>query len=143
MTVEQVVANLGLGGIVADQAFITQVGLLAGAGILFIAALALCVIAMRAASSAKQSRLEVQELSASMTEMAGEMRHLTAQVERAAYAQQQAEEQAEKQAEASAEGEDAPASQTFDADEQVDAEEESEEKRAGPSSLLRGFLSRR
>ena len=142
MTVEQVVANLGLGGIVADQAVITQVGLLAGAGILFVAALALCIIAMRAASSAKQSRLEVQELSASMTEMAGEMRHLTAQVERAAYAQQQAEEQAEKEAEAHLENEDAADGQSFDAEDQIEPEEE-DEKRSGPSALLRGFLSRR
>ena len=136
MNFEQVLASFGLGGLVADAFFVTQIGVLALTGILFAASLALCIMAMRAAFTAKRARNEAQMTVASMQDMAVEMRQLTAQVERANYAQNRA-------------GQDDYASEAgdqavLDADEkEIDPPAEGKIRKTRPSALLRGFLSRR
>ena len=136
MNVEEVLASFGLGGLVADEFFFTQIGVLTLTGILFAMSLALCIMAMRAAFSAKRAQNEAQMSVSSMQDMAVEMRQLTAQVERAAYAQNHDDR----------DDEEADAADEISAD--ADTEERdpsSEDNSAGrkPSALLRGFLSRR
>lgn len=136
MSLEQVLASFGLGGLVADEFFVTQIGVLTLTGILFAASLALCIMAMRAASAAKRARNEAQMTVASMQDMADEMRQLTAQVERASYTQNRAEQDGE----ASEVGDEI----SLDADEkEIDLPAERRTNKTRPSALLRGFLSRR
>ena len=94
MDMDQVLASFGLGELVADEFFVTQVGVLTVTGVLFVASLSLCIMAMRAAASAKRARDDVEMTAAGMQDIAGEMRQLTAQVERASYAQNQVDAEA-------------------------------------------------
>ncbi len=136
MSLEQVLASSGLGWLVADEFFITQIGVLTLSGIFFVASLALCIMAMRAASTAKRARNEAQMTVASMQDMADEMRQLTAQVERANYAQSHADHDDD----ATATGD----KTSLDTDEkEIDPAAEGNARKARPSALLRGFLSRR
>jgi len=136
MNFEQVLASSGLGGLVADEFFVTQIGVLTLTGILFAASLALCIMAVRAASTAKRARNDAQMTVASMQDMADEMRQLTAQVERASYAQNRAEQDDD----ASEAGNEI----SLDADDkEIDPPAEGKSKKTRPSALLRGFLSRR
>lgn len=136
MNVEQVLASFGLGDLVADQFFFTQIGVLTLTGILFAASLALCIMAMRAAFTAKRARNEAQMTVASMQDMADEMRQLTAQVERASYAQTRAD-QEDDTSENNAEV-------TLDAGEnETDPPAADKTSKRRPSALLRGLLSRR
>lgn len=136
MNFEQVIASFGLGGLVADEFFVTQIGVLTLTAILFAASLALCIMAARAASTAKRVRDDVQSSAASMQDMAVEMRQLTAQVERASYAQSHVDHEDD-----ATEANDETSLDSY-ADE-TNPPTEGNHKRSRPSALLRGFLSRR
>ena len=136
MNVEEVLASFGLGGLVADEFFFTQIGILTLTGILFAGSLALCIMAMRAAFSAKRARNEAQLSVDSMQDLAVEMRQLTAQVERAAYAPSRDEDVDDK----------LDAEDVTSLDAEVEERNQESDDKAGlrkPSALLRGFLSRR
>ena len=139
MNSEQVLASLGLVGQVADEMFVTQIGVLALTGLLFVASMALCIMAARAASSAKRTRDDVQGVAASMQDMKDEMRQLTAQIERASYTSNRTETEDGVS--------DAPATSgetRLAADEEnIDPPSESDGANRAPSALFRGFLRRR
>lgn len=73
---ESALAALGLGELVADEAFVAQIGLMAASTILFLCSIVVCGMAFRAAGAARRARREALDL-------AVEVRHLTAQVEKA------------------------------------------------------------
>lgn len=141
MSLDQVLASTGFGWLVADEFFVTQIGVLTLTGILFAASLALCIMAMRAAFTAKRARNEAQLTVASMQDMAVEMRQLTAQVERASYAQTHVEQDDEASEAGDKAGDDASlgANET----ETGPPADEGKTNKKRPSALLRGFLSRR
>lgn len=76
MGFEEFLAGVGLGGLVAEDFFFAQVGLMSVTALLFLASLVMSFMAFRAASAARSARREASDLAA-------EIRHLTAQVEMA------------------------------------------------------------
>jgi len=84
MTIEGLLSTAGLGEFVAQDFFVVQVGLLGGGALLFVLSLILCLMAFRAAKAAKEARGEAEVFFQSAQDLAGEVRHLTAQVEKTA-----------------------------------------------------------
>jgi hypothetical protein len=146
MNGEQILASFGLGDLVVDEFFFTQIGVLALTGLFFLGALALCIMAMRAASSAKKSKNSAREFASSMQDIAAEMRQLTAQMERASYKGSSDNHTTTRDKQDS----EAEVEILHDEDGQRNADTASDKalskaKRAAiePSALLRGFLRRR
>lgn len=82
MSIESLLAMTGLGQFVDQDFFLAQIGLLGGSALLFLFSLALCIMAFRAAKAAKSARGESEAYFESAQDLAKEMRHLTAQVEK-------------------------------------------------------------
>lgn len=124
---ESALAALGLGELVADEAFAAQIGLMAVSTILFLCSIVVCGMAFRAAGAARRARREALDL-------AVEVRHLTAQVEKATARRRSelaetASEFAEEKAEESASPD--------------PALEEAKQAATVPSALLSSFVRRR
>ncbi|MFQ5562849.1 MAG: hypothetical protein ACE5FO_04690 [Parvularculaceae bacterium] len=83
MGYEQVLARLGLGGLSGPDVFAAQIFLLAFTLVLFIGAIALCILAFRAVGAARRLREDVDTQFRAVQDLAVEVRHLTAQVEKA------------------------------------------------------------
>jgi hypothetical protein len=84
MSVEGFLSAIGLGDLLAADFFLTQIGLLTGAGLLFLCSLVACLLAFRAAGSAQRARIQAETQFRSAQSLASEIRHLTAQIELAA-----------------------------------------------------------
>ena len=82
MSLENLLAKAGMGEFVEQEFFLAQVGLLGGSIILVLISLVFCILAFRAAGAARTAREESELMFQSAQDLAGEMRHLTAQVER-------------------------------------------------------------
>lgn len=140
MGLEGVISALGLGGLIADQAFLAQIGLMAVSSVLFLSSIIVCAMAFRAAGAARSARREALDL-------AVEVRHLTAQVEKAARrgaAPSRSEEPAaEAGVELSASGEGEPAGKTEAAETEARTLEEAKNAATVPSALLRRLVRRR
>jgi len=74
MRLDELIARVGRGEMIADDVFYFQIGLLTLVVLFFLASLVLCVMSVRAAGGARSALKRADELAA-------EMRHLTAQVE--------------------------------------------------------------
>lgn len=74
MRLDELIARVGRGEVIADDVFYFQIGLLTLVVLFFLASLVLCVMSVRAAGGARSALKRADELAA-------EMRHLTAQVE--------------------------------------------------------------
>ncbi len=83
MGYEQVLAGLRLSEFSTREIFIGQVGISFLTLLMFFAAIALCVQAFRAIGAAKEVQADVDGKLRSIQELASEVRHLTAQVEKA------------------------------------------------------------
>ncbi len=151
MTVEDNFSLFGAGGLFTDGFFLGQLGVLALALLLFAGSLALCLMALRAASSARQAHGATLDLHASIERQSSQMQLLGADVERIAQdmaarqqemtAQHHAVPQADQHAPqtgAESESNKEPVRRAFDR-----AEAEPEAESAIPKSLLRGLLRRR
>lgn len=77
MPFEELFSALGLGELLASDLFMTQVGVLAATALLFLSSLVVTVMSFRSAAASRQALLSAREL-------AIEVRHLTAQVEKSA-----------------------------------------------------------
>lgn len=75
MAVEEFLASLGLGGLLGEDVFAAQIGVLALTVIFLLCSLALCILTFRAAAAAGKARRESRDF-------AVEVRRLTAQVEK-------------------------------------------------------------
>lgn len=127
MNWESALAALGLGELLADEAFTAQIGLMAVSTILFLCSIVVCGMAFRAAGTARRARREALEL-------AVEVRHLTAQVEKAA-ARRRSE-----PAETAGEFAEGSANEAASPD---PALEEAKHAATVPSALLSSFVRRR
>jgi hypothetical protein len=78
------VLSLGLENLAAADFFLTQMGVLTGTGLLFLCSLVACMMAFRAAGSARRSRIEAAAHYESAQSLAAEIRHMAAQAEFAA-----------------------------------------------------------
>jgi len=139
MGLEGVISALGLGGLIADQAFLAQVGLMAVSSILFLSSIIVCAMAFRAAGAARSARREALDL-------AVEVRHLTAQVEKAAHrggAPSRGDETAEAAVALSASGEGESSGKTGAAETEIRTLEEAKNAATVPSALLRRMVRRR
>lgn len=135
MSFEAAISALGLGELFVDQAFLAEVVMLAVTTLLFLCSIIVCAMAFRAAGSAHRARREALDL-------AVEVRHLTAQVEKAT-TRRRSEPAPEATGDYSGTEETAPQ----DDDEATAAHgktlEEAKEAATVPSALLRNFVRRR
>ncbi len=84
MTVDDKFSLFGAGGLFSDGFFLGQLGVFALTLLLFAGAVALCVMAMRAAATARQAHSAALDLHASVERQASQMQLLSADVERVA-----------------------------------------------------------
>ncbi len=82
MSLESLLAAIGV-DLAAFDFLLTQIGVLTGTGLLFLLSLVACMMAFRAAGSARRSRLDAEAHFRSAQTLATEIRHLTAQMETA------------------------------------------------------------
>ncbi len=82
MTLESLLSSTGLGELVDQDFFVAQVMLLAGSLVAFVFSFGLCVIAFRAAATARNARRDAEQFHQSAENLAAEVRSLTAQLER-------------------------------------------------------------
>lgn len=83
MAFEGLLSLEGLGGFLARDFFTLQVGVLALTALAFLCTFVLCLLAFRAAGGAKRARLDAEAQFRAAQDLAVEVRHLTAQIERA------------------------------------------------------------
>lgn len=134
MGFEAAISALGLGDVLADDALLAQVGLMAVSTILFLCSIIVCGMAFRAAGAARRARREAVDL-------AVEVRHLTAQVEEATKRRAGG---AVGQPAADLSGDDDGRSTQSDKTDETDQALESAKKAATvPSALLSSFVRRR
>ncbi len=149
MTAEQNFTLFGAGGLFSDGVFLSQLGLFGLTLILFAGSLALCLMAMRAASSARHAHGAAADLHASVERQSSQMQLLGSDLEKLAQdlsarqedltAQLSAPGSARtSQTDASFESSNEPVRRSFD-NQTNEADEEPEK----PSSLFRGLLRRR
>jgi hypothetical protein len=149
MAGEDTFSLFGAGGLFSNGVFLGQLGLFALTLLLFAGSLALCLMAMRAASSARQAHGAAIDLHASVERQASQMQLLGSDVER--IAQDLTARQDEMAAKFSApaadeaphagaafESSSEPVRRSFD-NQTSDVDDEPEK----PSSLFRGLLRRR
>lgn len=136
MGFEAAISALGLGGLIADEVFLAQIGLMAVSSILFLSSIIVCAMAFRAAGAARRARREALDL-------AVEVRHLTAQVEKAAHRGGAPSRSEEPAAALSASGEGEPSGKTEAAETEVRTLEEAKNAATVPSALLRRMVRRR
>ncbi|MEL6365317.1 MAG: hypothetical protein AAFR11_10815 [Pseudomonadota bacterium] len=73
----------GFGGVVAESFFWGHVAIAGASAMMFIASFGFCAAAFRAVQDAKSARADAEAHKRSAQDLAVEVRHLTAQVERA------------------------------------------------------------
>lgn len=83
MTVEDNLSLFGSNGFFSNEFLMGQLGLFAMTILLFVASIALCVMAMRSAASARRTQAEMSDLFAAQERQVAEMRALGADVEQA------------------------------------------------------------
>lgn len=157
MTVEDNFSTFGAGGLLSNEFFIAQVGLFAVTVLLFAGAVALCMMAMRTAGSARRTQEEARALFASLESQTAGLSALSDKMERASadFAERheaftaQMENQMRLQEtapEPPKERQEGPVVRKFDHVEDhasLQAEDEAEEADERPSALLRGLFRRR
>ncbi len=82
MTLETLLSSTGLGELIEQDFFIAQILLLGGSLLAFVLSLGVCLMAFRAASSARAARSDAEQFHQSAENLAAEVRSLTAQLER-------------------------------------------------------------
>lgn len=152
MTVEDKTSLFGAGGIFSDGLFLSQLGLLAVTLLVFAGILALCLMAMRAAASARAAHGAALELHAEIERQTARVELIGGDVERIAQdmaarheeisAQYQAPQSAPAQVETEGDysSSNEPVRRAFA---QRDAEVEAEGEPKKPGALFRGLLRRR
>ncbi len=83
MASEGLLSPQGLGEFLARDFFTLQVGVMTLTALAFLCTFVLCLLAFRAAGAAKRSRLDAEAHYRAAEDLAVEVRHLTAQIERA------------------------------------------------------------
>ncbi|MBI1365941.1 MAG: hypothetical protein GC153_08290 [Alphaproteobacteria bacterium] len=84
MGLHEVLSSLGLAGILSSEmAPVIAIGVALGAGVLFVCAFVLCMFAFRATHAAQEARKMAEQHFRAAQDLAVEVRHLTAQVEKA------------------------------------------------------------
>jgi hypothetical protein len=83
MAFEGLLSPEGLGAFLAQDFFSLQVGVMTLTALLFFCTTVLCLLAFRAAGGAKRARREAEAQFQAAQDLAVEVRHLTAQIERA------------------------------------------------------------
>ena len=83
MSLQDMLSALGFGGLTASEfVSIAELAMLFGSGILFLSTFVLCMMAFRATGAAQQARKAAETHFRSAQDLAVEVRHLTAQVEK-------------------------------------------------------------
>ncbi|MGE0408505.1 MAG: hypothetical protein AB7P23_04485 [Amphiplicatus sp.] len=82
MDLQGFLSALGLGDLVAKDFFALQLGAMTLTFLLFLGSLALCVLAFRAAGGASRARRGAETQQRAAQDLAVEIRHLAAQIER-------------------------------------------------------------
>lgn len=145
MSAEEFLSSLGL------RDFFDQISFETFTILLFVASFVLCMMAFKAAGAARRARNEAAAHVKSAQDLAAEVRHLTAQVEKATHRRASAPVRvgsSESTDEAEIEIISAPA-EDFDEDERMAHEangrtlEEAKKAATVPSALLGGFLRRK
>jgi biopolymer transport protein ExbB/TolQ len=85
MSFEGLWSFLGLGDLLGEDVFAIQMSVLTVTVLLFICSFIVCLMAFRAAGAARRARSEAEAHFRSAQDLAVEVRHLTAQVEKATH----------------------------------------------------------
>lgn len=155
MTVEDNLSLFGANGFFSNEFLMGQLGLFAVTILLFVASIALCIMAMRSAAAARRTQNEMSSLFAAQERQVAEMRALGADVERAsaditerheAFTAQLADQmKAAENFSEPAEQPTGPVSRNFDQVEEAPrpSQEDDAAPAQKPSALLSGIFRRR